>query len=78
LITVSSLAERPLTLTESHYSAEEYSLSQLSFNHKKSLRVAMAQRLSCHATGAKLPLSGLDAEANGAGGFGNSVSINDS
>jgi hypothetical protein len=56
------LAGRPLTLTESHDSAEEYSLSQLSFNHKKSLRVAMAQRLSCHGAGAKLPLSGLDAK----------------
>jgi hypothetical protein len=78
LITVSSLAGRPLTLTESHDSAEEYSLSQLSFNHKKSLRVAMAQRLSCHAAGAKLPLSGLDAEANGAARFGSGISINDS
>jgi hypothetical protein len=55
LIAVSSLAGCPLTLTESHDFAEEYSLLQLSFNHKNSLPVAAAQRLSCHPGGAKLP-----------------------
>jgi hypothetical protein len=56
LITVSSLAGRALTLTESHDSAEEYSVSQLSFNHKIPLRVAATPRLSCHLADAKMPL----------------------
>jgi hypothetical protein len=54
--TVSSFAGRPLTLTESRDFAEEHSLSQLSFNHKKLLRVAAAQRLSFHLTDANMPL----------------------
>jgi hypothetical protein len=54
----SSLAGRPLTLTESHDFAEVRSLSQLSFNPKKSLCVAAEQRLSCHGVGAKMPPSG--------------------
>jgi hypothetical protein len=74
----SSLAGRALTLTEGHDFAEEYSLSRLSFNHKISLRVAPAQRLSCHARGGKVPPFGPTSDAAGGARFGSSVSINHS
>ena len=57
-----------LTLTHSHAFAEEYLLSQLSFKHKKSLRVAAAQRFSFRLTDVKMPpLGHLPRNAIGCG-----------